>query len=221
MINQVKEHPMIFQGDSINKIIALQKTMTRRVVTMYNSLIDGRPGIKNFWPLLDLGNAWIDPGPSPAGNPGPYLKVPLMQLAQSEYFTDTVHRVYPRYQVGDRLWVRETWWKHPVGGPVWYKATNNCPDLQPSELKWKPSIHMPRWASRLLLEITDIRVERVQDITTEDALREGISKIHQWGMAVGEFAHLWDAINKKRGYGWDVNPWVWVILFKLLEVKGL
>ncbi len=90
---------------------------------------------------------------------------------------------------------------------------------------------MPRWASRITLEIVNVRVERVWEITTEDVLAEGIKQTKDgfylapltgvvdfpWGNAVPAFASLWNEINDKRGYGWDVNPWVWVIEFKRLE----
>jgi hypothetical protein len=87
---------------------------------------------------------------------------------------------------------------------------------------WVPSIHMPRWASRITLEITKVRVERVQDISEGDARREGVEGVP--GTLPGEisyrdpFARLWSVINAKRGYGWDVNPWVWVLEFKRIEV---
>lgn len=87
-----------------------------------------------------------------------------------------------------------------------------------SPLKWIPSIFMPRWASRINLEITNIRVERVQEISIDDIYAEGCksiscsdedaSELYEW------FSELWNSINKKRGYGWDDNPWVWVIEFK-------
>lgn len=144
----------------------------------------------------------------------------------------------PYGQVGDRLWVRETTCIAPknFASPddscipdkegelryVSYRADGHPEDaMRDYKLKWTPSIHVPRWASRINLEITDIRVERVQDITEEDSLKEGIKidgtssmghvftgKEHFWG--------LWDFINKKRGFGWDVNPWVWVVEFKVI-----
>lgn len=72
---------------------------------------------------------------------------------------------------------------------------------------------MPRWASRITLGVVDVRVERLQEITTEDALAEGIAKHEQWTPRV-QFSELWDSINAKRGYGWDSNPWVWVVEFQ-------
>ncbi len=87
-------------------------------------------------------------------------------------------------------------------------------------MAWKPSIFMPRWASRILLEVTDVRVERVQDIREEDARadcgKEKCCEAEGHG-AIVAFHGLWDSINAKRGFGWDVNPWVWVVEFKRIE----
>ena len=86
--------------------------------------------------------------------------------------------------------------------------------------KWKPSIHMPKIFSRLKLEITKIRVERLQDIKTEDIIAEGLStnlREHEACVYLkNKWINLWEPLNKKRGYGWDNNPWVWVIEFKRL-----
>jgi len=122
---------------------------------------------------------------------------------------------------GDRLWVRETWLQD--GNSYLYKADFG----ETSEFRWKPSIHMPRKASRLTLEIVNLRIERLQDISRDDAKAEGVSNIFhnspehfERGVLnpyVANFSILWDKINAKRGFGWDVNPWVWVIEFK--EVK--
>jgi hypothetical protein len=160
-------------------------------------------------------------------------------------------RVCPYGQVGDRLWVRETFrifnslnecscyddcaCSSHNGKPM-YRADNND-----TESKWTPSIHMPRWASRITLEITDIRVERVQDISYADCLAEGMSPVPYLGDSSltnedirnicvdATFKPLWDSINAKPGkmetdqgtidcpgYSWDANPWVWVIEFKVL-----
>jgi hypothetical protein len=122
------------------------------------------------------------------------------------------------YQLGDTLWVRETWaYSTDYDGDVilnrkiLYRADGEKTIL-PST--WRPSIHMPRWASRINLEVTGVRVERLKDITEEDALAEGVissdyDKTYRYAFSV-----LWDSINAKRGYGWAANPWVWVIEFR-------
>lgn len=78
---------------------------------------------------------------------------------------------------------------------------------------WKPSIFMPRWASRLTLEITDVRVERLQAIDEDDARREGVKAKGDLTGYVGAYRELWQSLNAKRGFGWDLNPWVWVVAF--------
>ena len=118
----------------------------------------------------------------------------------------------PYGQPGDRLWVRETWALHPETGSLLYKADDAAPD----NIKWKPSIHMPRKHSRILLEMTSIRVERLQTISWEDALAEGTDNDPATTNAVGSFAKYWDYINGAEA--WDMNPWVWVVGFKKVEV---
>lgn len=162
----------------------------------------------------------------------------------------------PYGQPGDRLWVRETWRqsldrlnKRLLVG---YRADQDDDyfDVRESRpcdfptIGWRPSIFMPRAFSRILLEITEVRVERVQDISEEDAIAEGIQSeymivgvncnggrhaedqalrffVHdtpdesdQFECAGDAFASLWDSINAKRGFGWDVNPFVWAISFR-------
>ena len=88
-----------------------------------------------------------------------------------------------------------------------------------SPLKWKSPMFMPRWASRITLEITDVRVERLQDITEEDARAEGTtSPLRYVGALRHKYKHLWDKLNAKRGYPWESNPWVWVVSFKVVKV---
>jgi hypothetical protein len=87
--------------------------------------------------------------------------------------------------------------------------------------RWRPSIHMPRHVSRITLEITGVRVERVKDISEMDARAEGVQKKHDvthidWEYRAN-FKPLWDSINAERGYGWDANPWVWVIEFRRVK----
>jgi hypothetical protein len=123
----------------------------------------------------------------------------------------------PYGQPGDRLWVRETWSVPPgdevePGARLLYRA-DPADDAQwsPAPLfRWRPSIHMPRWASRLSLDLTGVRVEPVQDISEADAIAEGRNLLVAHP---GYFPDTWDAINAARGYGWDANPWVWVLEF--------
>lgn len=122
----------------------------------------------------------------------------------------------PYGQPGDRLWVRETWADTMSDPPeAVYRADG---ERHPSSfLKWKPSIFMPRWASRITLEVTGVRVERLQEISKADVIAEGIdglSDIHAgWHQP---YAQLWDSINAKRA-PWSSNPLVWVIEFKRVQ----
>jgi hypothetical protein len=108
---------------------------------------------------------------------------------------------------GDRLWVRETW-ADPCGKRIPVYRADEATAYQ--NVKWRPSIFMPRWASRITLEITRVRVERLQDITEKDAISEGVlssdyDKTYRYAFSV-----LWDSINGPK-YPWSDNPWVWVI----------
>ncbi|WP_312596511.1 hypothetical protein [Stutzerimonas nitrititolerans] len=153
----------------------------------------------------------------------------------------------PFGQPGDRLWVREAWQLHEKftdNCVVVYKANerNSWTEFHrrfPVEVArgtpanafqahgFRPSIHMPRWACRILLEVTDVRVERLQDITYEQAAAEGIQRDHRMWFATDEggkafqhpehaFAELW----RKTGGDWHANPWVWVVEFKRVEVAN-
>lgn len=149
---------------------------------------------------------------------------------------------------GDRLWVRETWRAEKNYDtskpselsktiPIWYEADGAhgdlvSPDGNDHKGRIRQSIFMPRWMSRITLEVQSISAERLQDITEEGAKAEGVQKEdeceetlttedHESGYTTPQnytvaFQRLWDSLNKKRGYGWDVNPWVWSITFKKL-----
>ena len=144
------------------------------------------------------------------------------------------------WKVGDVLWVRETWNGIRLGnGPeYWYRADEpEDADTGVLRERWRPSIFMPRAAARLFLKVTSIRVERLQEITEEDAIAEGIEwselskcaftppiKLHQkWPISYPfttikeAFKSLWDSINAKRGYGWATNPWVWIVEFNVTK----
>ncbi|MDD2741258.1 MAG: hypothetical protein PHV02_03235 [Rhodocyclaceae bacterium] len=138
----------------------------------------------------------------------------------------------PRGQPGDLLWVRETWANFLGDDHILYRATND-PSIE-LVATWKPSIHMPRWASRILLQITNVRVERLQEISEADAIAEGVelfatpaqprpSEQCLWkdyltpGLsepsAKRSYASLWDSINGEGS--WTKNPWVWVVEFSV------
>lgn len=203
----MKERPIIFSPEMVIAILDGRKTQTRRVIKPQPSkYIDGEP----HW------------------NIGGYR------------LRKEVSNPLPRpYNIGDRMWVRESFavgkgydWLKPGLMPwercalrKWYKADQEQIDLE-SRGRWRPSIHMPRWASRITLEITNVRVERVRDISTADIYKEGITDTYPGcSERLGgrqeylnrEFANLWNSINEKRGFGWDVNPWVWVVEFKVCD----
>jgi hypothetical protein len=133
---------------------------------------------------------------------------------------------------GDRLWVRETYSHGPVFNAdqdystrLRFRANEHDSPL-PSGQKWRPSIFMPRWASRITLEVTEVRVQRLHEISEDDALAEGVSwepgeqeqNVRKWAekqTARMRFADLWDGINGDRA-DWDANPWVWAITFRVI-----
>lgn len=193
----MKERGLIFNGEMVRAILDGRKTQTRRTVKPQPDE-DGLAKVTN----------------------GPWV--------------DSSERNYrcPFGAAGDRIWVRETF--YPVddtqyGGEKWvdYRATPKFEESHPAgwdsapndaeALKWRPSIHMPRWASRILLEITDVRVERLKSISDRDALREGCSAADmKSGDCVADvFARLWASIYGSDS--WNANPWVWVIEFKRVE----
>jgi hypothetical protein len=141
-------------------------------------------------------------------------------------------KISPYGKPGDHLWVRETCLNNALDGypPVWFYRADD--EDKPDDRKWKPSIFMPRAASRITLEVTGLKVERLNDISERDAIAEGITwpnkdgkpyrpPIDFYGMsrlriAADRFHVLWDSLNSKRGFGWRENPWVWVISFRKL-----
>jgi hypothetical protein len=189
----MKERPILFTGAMVRALLDGSKTQTRRVVKP-------QPLAAEFG-MCRLVDSQGRPIACPYGQPG------------------------------DRLWVRETFALSVVdpdgGSPqdepdnwdVFYRADPEQPgggwtDAEGNEIAapWKPSIHMPRWACRILLEITRVRVERLQDISYEDARAEGVDLAVWAGIAINGYKALWESIN---GAGsWDANPWVWVVEFK-------
>ena len=217
--------PMIFTAENIRGIRNRRKTMTRRLVTAQNSLLDGWPVVMKIWRELDWSQAAIDPGPSPAGNPGPYFKVPCPAR-------ETRHRIYPKYQAGDLIWTRETWrelgslqredGKIPTGlrpDEIIYYADDRC---ALEDGPWRPSIFLPENLSRNTMRIKAAGAEWLQDISDEDAQAEGISGGYGPGysFAKTEFMQLWNRVNGKRT-PWADNPPVWVIPWDRLWHKNV
>jgi hypothetical protein len=189
-----KERPILFKGEMVRAILEGRKTQTRRIVKPQPYLDDRGNLIYDKWNF----------GQTAFGKPN------LDNLAKMKC---------PYGQVGDRLWVRETWGICPDYNQVKYKADRGSDDRD--VYKWKPSIHMKRKYSRINLEITGIRIERLQDITEKDAQTEGVSRLNLGDLGIetnkSAFRSLWDNINASMGYGWNKNPWVWVVEFRRVK----
>ncbi|MCM7629802.1 hypothetical protein M8S46_14725 [Enterobacter hormaechei] len=205
----MKEHGMIFNGEMVRAILDGRKTQTRRVMKVQPS--DGFHPTHNGYDL-DLNAHWY--------TPGVVDKNGYLQPAKKDVFgvaDENEGYACPFGAVGDRIWVRETFspvpdHEEPAGcSAILYAADGNGPYG-----KWVPSIHMPRWASRITLEITGVRVERLNSISDSDASKEGccIADMESGDCLSDVFARLWTSIYGDES--WKVNPWVWVIEFKVV-----
>jgi hypothetical protein len=210
----MKERPIIFSGPMVRAILEGRKTQTRRVVKPQpdNGLIHTGFISCSTDRKREGAASWVD-------------CVPCVRKSLA------VHCPYG--QPGDRLWVRETWCPKPEtshGDCVGYRANMvyRCGKAMPEDYEmivtrpWRPSIHMPRWASRITLEITKVRVERLQEITTDDIRAEGVDdgytnprmgKRHDSGMRMA-WIKLWESINGAGSF--ESNPWVWVVEFTIV-----
>lgn len=212
-MSELRQKPILFSSPMVRAILAGQKVQTRRVV---------KPQPEK----------WIDeyvPSAAPATwlPRGAFIKDPTGFLTQGKPFEARMSASpvrCPYGEVGALLWVRETWARHytghPTFGSVHYRADlPDDPDAAMTAnhafglMRWKPSIHMPRAACRLELIVSEIRVERLQSITPDDARAEGRSLVK--GEPVGYFPDTWDAINGNGA--WKSNPWVWAITFAPLK----
>lgn len=233
------DRPILFSAPMVRALLAGTKTQTRRLLSRGNTLFDGRSWDQKVTDDdLDFAAAWIDQGPSPAGNPGPYLKAHWNygKIYHPPSDEKLVARLYPRIQPGARLWVKETWrtWKDldrikPTAlprncppSPIFYEADRDNCDRHG---KTRVSIHMPRWASRLTLIVTDVRIERLQDISEADAKAEGLQRRMDWlpqyrgsdtlpwrsEFPCDAFHDLWNSINGADA--WEKNPWVVALTF--------
>jgi hypothetical protein len=220
------DYPMIFSAPMVRALQAGIKTQTRRIITPGNSLFNGGKWSafhkRQEW---DWEGAWVDGGPSPMGNPGPYLK--LLWLAGDYDFTDTVHRIYPVIQPGDRIWVKEAWrfdaaWDEckpsemHAGDAICYEA-DGAQDVRAWGRPFTPGRYrstrfMSRWASRITLTVNEVRAQRVQDISEADAIAEGIKRLvgskgpnHFTREIVGKWSGSFNAPSAQEVYAelWD------------------
>lgn len=225
-----KDRPILFSGPMVRAILEGRKTQTRRVLNPQPSkdtvgfqrvAHDAKSGV----PIFEALNA--DGKPISAFPKGKDFVTPYPTI---------------RFAPGDRLWVRESVTKHPMpniltGEPtdaiIAAYAADDGDVVDEYEFNlapwWKgkgglPSIHMPRWASRLTLAVTDVRVQRLQDISEDDAQAEGIDwddghgRLHPTARLA--FNSLWDSINSERNDGmfaWDANPWVVAVTFETIK----
>ncbi len=202
-----KEHPILFIGESVRGVLADLKKQTRRIIKPQPPCSLSQVENTGLWTYTCCEDDWKCP----------YGKA------------------------GDVLWVREKWqplydycnydagivgacFRHRGGCRVFsakYKPHMHIDDTY----NFKPAIHMPKWACRLRLKVKSVRVERVQDISEEDIIAEGVCKLdipHAKKKDLGWYYYkpwreLWDSINKKRGHGWEKNNWVWVIEFERID----
>lgn len=195
---------MIFNGEMVRAILDGRKTQTRRVMNPQPTpceYVDEREKARggHHWPSNIFRTMLHVEGELQNGDGG---------------WNGLVGDACPFGDVGDRLWVRETF--GDCGERLVYRADTDD-GAQCKVNRWTPSIHMPRWASRLTLEITGVRVERLRDLSEDDAKSEGITPpsggvLPGWEYRIN-FRDLWMSI-----YGadnWEANPWVWVIEFKV------
>lgn len=203
-----KIRPILFSTPMVQAILEGRKTQTRRVVPSlitegFDVEADGKTIV-----------AYID------------------QSTGDSYRPEQV----AKYHAGDILWIRETWGdydgkasfyvyradfpQYSTGKPGYWHEPEQINWIEPP--RWKPSIHMPREAARLFLRVTGVHTERLQDISESDARCEGV--INNDAVKVSSyiywFKQLWDKLNKKRGHGWDTNPWVWAYTFERCERPG-
>jgi len=209
--------PIIFGTEMIKAILEGQKTVTRRVVKLPKNIIKSGNGL---YTLLAEGDTYYNQG--------------IEALIEKGY-------IRPRYNIGDILCVRETWCIHDLNSPAFcmmikYKADDSTAlqvEFEPDRFErfkkfyykkgWQSPQFMPKEAARIFLNVVDVRAERVQDITQEQAEKE-MSFDCMKNLCAGftgdyltAFEILWDKINKKRVYGWEANPMVWVYEFEKIE----
>lgn len=186
--------PILFNTEMVRAILEERKTVTRRVIN---------------WDIV---------------NKCDMEKDGTLLCFEDEYGDHIRPEKLCRYQPKAFMYVRETWCKNPNYEEYYFKTRSY--GIAPYNLKWKPSIHMPKEAARIFLRVTDVRVERLQEITIEQIHREGV-EVECPHVLNGEekrngFSQLWNSTVKKTDidhYGWDANPYVWVIEFERIEME--
>lgn len=206
--------PILFNTDMVQAILEGRKTVTRRCVKLTR-----KDSIGFYVLFMEKDDAFVG----------------VTEVDEN----DNESYQTPPYQKGDTLYVRETWCNVSREGAepeyYYYADTRLCEDYESAEWKWRPSIHMPKEAARIWLEVTDVRVERLQDMTDKQAEAEGIhwdecpagytwkprTDIHNcYTNPVAAMAALWNRTltkDQKDRFGWADNPWVWVIEFERCE----
>jgi hypothetical protein len=223
------EHPILFNAAMVRANLAGAKTQTRRLVTQRNSTVNGYPFDKHCawpWHMLEWDKAEFCTTSIHSDN-DPHFSVPLMgEDGKPETDPDNVtrHRVRPRWSVGDTLWGKETFKENYVGNvmatmlkaaeqpTVYYRATHEGPVAW----NWRPSIFMRRQHARILRQITEIRGQRLQEISEGDAIEEGITFEGTDHDYIRIYRDLWDSINAKKA-PWASNPPVWAITYKPIQ----
>lgn len=233
-----KERPILFSNDMVKAILVMLKTMTRRTKGL--EVINQNPDDWQFeWADFCLDKPWRFTQKSSIND---------QSLKDRSFHQEAIKCPYGK--TGDVLWVRETWARVPFSAynqsidvsqlpidPEGWEVAVFKAGWDRSAPRWKPSIHMPKVAARIWLEITDIRVERLQDISDVDAASEGIDRKTEkkkagmctfykdycnrndwYWSAKASFMSLWQKINGRES--WRANPWVWVISFKVLSTTG-
>ena len=237
----MKERPILFSTAMVRAILDGRKTQTRRVI---KSAMDGRkitglnrhsePGFRDTFASNKGDDFWA--GCCPYGVPGDTLWVRETFGIVTHAFDENENMIdwvpdRPSKSVHEMKLGRGYWNGHVIymaDGAFEWNAGDD-PTINICTL-WNPAIHMPRSACRLLLPVLEVRAERLQDITEEDAIAEGIERVSSVGPMrafgwrdygggrgfihpVESFRSLWDSINAKRGFGWNANPWVWGVTF--------
>ncbi len=210
------DRPILFSAPMVRALLDGRKSQTRRVLK----------DVPIFSP--DYDEQWRQQLLSPGGGLPDYWS----WWSTPAHSPSTYHFQHVLYASGDRLWVREAWrcngWATDVA-TIFYQASEGdgytamCEQYPVAgkralrvDGKWRPSIHMPRWVSRLTLIVTDVRVQRLQDISEADAEAEGIGspEIAHFGCSIKAFAALWNSLSRTDEAAWDANPWVVAVSFE-------